>query len=102
MRPIVNMPEKDRATDIGNMHKNLVKIARVLPEISCRTDRQTDALFTILRNTSQYLTVEAASCVLYYVYYTVMSCILLRTENDTSSALNVACQRLLFTMPRCI
>jgi len=25
MRPIVNMPEEDRATDIGNMHKKLGK-----------------------------------------------------------------------------
>jgi len=33
MRPIVNVSEKDRATDIGNMHKNLAKIARVVPEI---------------------------------------------------------------------
>jgi len=41
MWPIVNMPEKDRATDTGNMHKNVVKIAYVLPEISCQTDRQT-------------------------------------------------------------
>jgi len=36
------MPEEDRATDIGNMHKNLVKIARVVPKVSSRTDRQTD------------------------------------------------------------
>jgi len=36
MQAIVNMPE-DRTTDIGNMHKNLVKIARVVLEISCRT-----------------------------------------------------------------
>ena len=42
MRPIVNVPEEDRATDIGNMHKNLVNIARVVPEIASRTDRQTD------------------------------------------------------------
>jgi len=42
MRPIVNVPEEDRATDIGNKHKNLVKIARVIPEISCRTDKHTD------------------------------------------------------------
>jgi len=42
MRPIVNVPEEDRATDIGNQHKNLVKIARVIPEISCRTDKHTD------------------------------------------------------------
>jgi len=33
----------DLATDIGNMHKNLVRIARVVPEIFSRTDRQTDA-----------------------------------------------------------
>jgi len=34
MRPMVNMSEEDRATDPGNMHKkNLVKIARVVPEI---------------------------------------------------------------------
>jgi len=42
MRPIVNMPEEDRATDTGNMHKYLVKIACVVPEISCLTDGQTD------------------------------------------------------------
>ena len=41
MRPIVNVPEEDRAADIGNKHKNLVKIARVVPEIFSRTDRQT-------------------------------------------------------------
>jgi len=40
MRPTVNVPEKDRATNIGNMHKKLVKIARVVPGISSRTDRQ--------------------------------------------------------------
>jgi len=57
MQPIVNMPEEDRATDIGNMHKNLVKMARVVLEISSRTDRQmhkhTDRqapLITILRH----------------------------------------------------
>ena len=58
MRPIVNMSEEDRATDVGNMHKNLVKIARVVLEISSRTDRQTHTdrqtiLITILRNRSR-------------------------------------------------
>ena len=59
MRPVVNMSKEDRATDTGNMHKNLVKIARVVPEISWRTDiqagRQTDIglLITILRNRSR-------------------------------------------------
>jgi len=28
--------------DIGSMHKNLVKIARVVPEISSLTNRHTD------------------------------------------------------------
>jgi len=86
MRPIVNLPEEDRATTIGKiinqilfilqpcgwikwpchtsrpihsrcttfkMHKNLVKIARGVPEISCRTNRQTDALIAIFRNRSR-------------------------------------------------
>jgi len=48
----VNMPEEDRTTDIGNMHKNLVKIARVVPDISSLTDRQTYS--------SQYLATAAA------------------------------------------
>ena len=39
---MVYVPEEDRATVIGNMHKKLVKIARVVSEISCHTDRQTD------------------------------------------------------------
>jgi len=41
MWSIVNMPEEGQATDIGNMHKKLVKIARMVQEISSRTDRQT-------------------------------------------------------------
>jgi len=41
MWPIVNMPDEDRATDIGNMHKKMEKIARVVPEISSPTDTQT-------------------------------------------------------------
>jgi len=34
--------EDGRATSIGNMHKNLIKIARIAPKISSRTDRHTD------------------------------------------------------------
>ena len=41
--------------DIGNMHKNVVNIAHVVPEISSQTDRhtdkQTDILTTILTTT---------------------------------------------------
>jgi len=33
------LPEEDRATAIGNMHRKLVKIARVVPEMSSRTDK---------------------------------------------------------------
>jgi len=38
MQPIVNMPEEDRTTDIGNMHKKFVKIAPGSGDIL--TDRQ--------------------------------------------------------------
>jgi len=41
MRPIVNVPEEDRATDMGNMRKKLVKIARGSRDIL--SDRETDA-----------------------------------------------------------
>jgi len=55
MRPIVNvLEEEDRATDIGSMRKKLLKIARVVPEISSRTDRQTDKQTYTHHNTSQY------------------------------------------------
>ena len=53
MRPIVNVSE-DPATDTGNMHKKLVKIARVFPEIHVsvgQTDPETDTH----HNTSQPL-----------------------------------------------
>ena len=40
MKP--ELSEEDRATAIGNMHKNVVKIGRVVPEISSRTDKHTD------------------------------------------------------------
>jgi len=37
----VTLPEEDWATAIGNMHKNLVKIACGVRDICSRTDRQT-------------------------------------------------------------
>jgi len=40
MWPIASIPEDDRGTDTGNMHKNYVKIACVVPEIFA--DRQTN------------------------------------------------------------
>jgi len=36
------LPEEDRVMVIGNMRKNLVKILRVVSEISWWTDRHTD------------------------------------------------------------
>jgi len=41
MRPIVNMPEEDRATDIGNMHKKFGK-DRMPGSGDILADRQTD------------------------------------------------------------
>jgi len=37
----VTPPDEDRDTAIGNMHKDLVKIVRVVQEICSRTDRHT-------------------------------------------------------------
>ena len=51
----VNLLEGDRATTIGNMHKNLVKIARLVPEISSRTDKQTHTHRHVHYNISQPL-----------------------------------------------
>jgi len=58
MLPIVNIPEEDRARDVGSMHKNLVKIVRVVPgyprgQTHRQTDPQTDILIIILRNRSR-------------------------------------------------
>jgi len=62
MRPTVKMPGEDRATDIGNMHKN----SRVWFRRYARgqTDRQTvtqtDILITILRNRSREVKIDVA------------------------------------------
>ena len=57
MRPVINVPKEERATDIGHMHKKLVKIARVVRWFrrypGGQTDTQTDILVTILRNRSR-------------------------------------------------
>jgi len=54
---IATTPEEDRATAIGNMHKKLVKIARVsgdnLEDRQTDTHTNTDVLITILRNLSR-------------------------------------------------
>jgi len=42
MRFIVNMPEEDRATDMGSMHRNLVKIGCACGSGDILADRQTD------------------------------------------------------------
>jgi len=55
MRPIVNIPEEDRATDTGNVHKTFAKY-RACGSANILADRQTDKqthrhniLITILR-----------------------------------------------------
>jgi len=61
MRPIVNMPKEDRATDIGNMHKksgkdracgsgDILADGQTHRQTDRPTDRQTDILITILRS----------------------------------------------------
>jgi len=54
MRPIVNLPEKDRATDMGNVHKKLKDLACGSEDILSdrQTDRQTHT--HIHRYSSQY------------------------------------------------
>jgi len=59
MRPIVNMPEEDRATDIGNTLKKLGKdhacgSGDILMDRQTgrQADRQTDILITIFPNRS--------------------------------------------------
>ena len=49
MRPIVNMPEKDQTTDMGNTHKKLAKVVRGSGDILADRQTQTDILITILR-----------------------------------------------------
>jgi len=53
MRPIINLPEEDRATDIGIMHKNLAKIARAYGFGNILADRRTDTQTDILITNSQ-------------------------------------------------
>ena len=60
---IATLPEIDWSTAIGDVHKNLMKIGHVVPEIWWRTDKhrqtdnetnkQTDMLITILRHPYQ-------------------------------------------------
>jgi len=57
MRPIVNMPEEDRATDTGNVHKEFVKdracgSGDILADRQTgrQSDTKTDILITILLN----------------------------------------------------
>ena len=45
-----NAARENRATAMGSLHKNLVKIGHIVLEISVRTDRHTDTRITILRN----------------------------------------------------
>jgi len=59
--------------NIGNMHKNLVKIVRVVPEISSQTDQQTDILITILCNRSR----RRSKSVILLLSYLLIKCTIL-------------------------
>jgi len=52
MQPIINIPEEDQATDIGNMHKKDRQCGSGDIPADRQTDPQTDILITILRNCS--------------------------------------------------
>ena len=52
MRPIVNVPEEDRAKQTGKMHEKFGK-DRARGSGDIMSDRQTDALITLLRNRSR-------------------------------------------------
>jgi len=61
MRPIVNVPEEDRTTDIGKARKRLGKdrafgSGDILTDR--QTDRQTDKLITVLRIFITYSTTQ--------------------------------------------
>ena len=47
----VTLPEEDRATAVGDMHRKTGK-DRAFPETDRQTDRHTDVLITILRHRS--------------------------------------------------
>jgi len=49
MWPIINMPEKDQATDTGDMHQKFGK-DRACGSEDIFTDRQTDIVITLLCN----------------------------------------------------
>ena len=53
MRPIINMPEKDQATDIGNKHKKFGK-DRTRGSGDILADRQTDTHTDRQTYSSQY------------------------------------------------
>jgi len=86
MRPIVNMP---RATDIGNMHRKLVKIARVVPEISfsSRTETQTH------RQTysSQYFATDPAGEVITRQQWGILICVPVSVVHTFDAALHIHC-----------
>jgi len=73
MRPIVNMSEKDRGTDTGNMHKKIGK-DRTCGSGDILSDKQTYSSKYFATNTQELLTCE---CV------TVHNC---RTQHSTEHA----------------
>ena len=66
MRPVVNMPEEDQSTDIGNMHKNFVK-DRACGSGEILADRQTDRHIHRQTYSSQYFATAPAGEVKIFV-----------------------------------
>jgi len=64
MRPIVNVPEEDRATDIGNIHRHFGK-DRACGSGDILADRQTDRQ----THSSQYFATAPESKVTITTYY---------------------------------
>jgi len=85
-------PEEDGTTAIGTMHKNLVKIARVVPNISSRTDRHIDRQthrHTKRERGKDVLSATASEVLAVQIvkYYTI-ECLTF-PENQTDSQLNL-------------
>jgi len=95
MRPSINTPEEDKATDVGNMRKELVKIASVGRRYPRgQTDRQTE------RQTysSQYFATAPAGEVINSAYLISQN---LRKQLCVYSVSTKSCHRRATCVPTC-
>jgi len=89
MRPIVNMPEEDRATDIGNMHKKIRK-DRACDSGDIFADRQTDTQ-TDIDYSSQYFATAPAGEVKTLTVHTFITDKCIAAFSTRDSALELGC-----------